>query len=587
MEQAAKSLLKRISDKVSNLTDKKISQIAHAPNHNEWRAYIWQTKPHWEDIAWRVKEPNMKGEAEVHLGFYSAKPSEELSKAISEVEELAKGKVTHLIKNENGIRLVWIVNLMDENALEILFSNINVFLGNFITIALNTLIKNNNPELDQSESEGLVQEINSIDTALTNDDNMKISNLTNDQINWINANSSWDFEKADPIWKNTKSFAIQFMISKESSVFSYLSDELKKDFDVAKTAISFDASEVFRNIPESLKDDRELILVALQKDGTSISYLPDNLKFNRDLVLHAVRQTYKAIGELRFAPEELLKDSSFINELCIILKDHTVKSDWKDVLKFIPFEVLDQTNEEYRAYFENLTREGISRYKLEVASLTFDANNPDVYKTSLEEIYRKNLPVNGGHWLSSFDVEGSFYYNPEGKIASWGFNDSLYPILASDFIENTWKPAMENATLEQLVKMIPRTIYYSESAFMCDNQSAIWGYNKVIEYINQGDDISVAQLFELLNANHEFFVLEDELPDVIESLINKLKEKENDDIFVSLRDYSGYDFINKLFEEDEKNAFVEWIDIKLSTVTDESIVSSLESLKEEMNAWEY
>jgi hypothetical protein len=587
MEQNAKKLLKLISDKVSTLTDKKISQIAHAPNYNEWRAYIWQTKPHWEDIAWRVKEPNLKGHAEVHLGFYSAKPSEELSKAISEVEELAKGRVTHLIKNENGIRLVWIVNLMDENALEILFSNIIVFLDNFITIALNTLIKNNNPELDQSESEGLVLDINSKDTSLTNDDNMKISNLTNDQINWINANSSWDFEKADPIWKNTKSFAIQFMISKESSVFSFLSDELKKDFDVAKTAISFDVSEVFRNIPESLKDDRELILIALQKDGTSISYLSDNLKFNRDLVLHAVRQTYKAIGELRFAREELLKDSSFINELCIILKDHTVKSDWKDVLKFIPFEVLDQTNEEFRAYFENLTREGISRYKLEIASLTFDENNPDIYKTSLEEIYRKNLPLNGGHWLSSFDVEGSFYYNPEGKIASWGFDDSLYPILASDFIENTWKPAMENATLEQLVKMIPRTIYFSESAFMCDNQSAIWGYNKVIEYINQGDDISVAQLFELLNANHEFFVLEDELPDVIESLINKLKEKENDDIFVSLRDYSGYDFINKLFEEDEKNAFVEWIDLKLSTVTDESIVSSLESLKEEMNAWEY
>jgi len=151
MEQNAKQILKRISEKVSTLTDKKISQIAHAPNHNEWRAYIWQTKPHWEDIAWRVKEPNMKGEAEVHLGFYSAKPSEELSKAISEAEELAKGKVTHLIKNENGIRLVWIVNLIDENALENLFYNINISLDKFIAIALNTLIKNNNAELDEND----------------------------------------------------------------------------------------------------------------------------------------------------------------------------------------------------------------------------------------------------------------------------------------------------------------------------------------------------------------------------------------------------------------------------------------------------
>ena len=151
MDKNAKKLLNLISEKVSTLTDKKISQVAHAPKYNEWRAYIWQSKPHWEDIAWRVKEPNVKGEAEVHLGFYSAKPSEELSKAISLAEELSKGKVTHLIKNENGIRLVWIVNLIDENALEILFSNINVFVDNFITIALNTLIKNNIPDIGKKK----------------------------------------------------------------------------------------------------------------------------------------------------------------------------------------------------------------------------------------------------------------------------------------------------------------------------------------------------------------------------------------------------------------------------------------------------
>ena len=587
MDKNAKKLLNLISEKVSTLTDKKISQVAHAPKYNEWRAYIWQSKPHWEDIAWRVKEPNVKGEAEVHLGFYSAKPSEELSKAISLAEELSKGKVTHLIKNENGIRLVWIVNLIDENALEILFSNINVFVDNFITIALNTLIKNNIPELNQSEPAEVEPEINSLDTALINDSNVEISDLTKEQVNWINANSSWDFEKADSLWKNTKSFAIQFMKSKERSVFSNLSDELKKDVVVAKTAIAFDASDVLRNIPESLKDDRELILIALNKDGTSIRYLPDNLKFNRDLVLHALRQSFKAINELKFAPDELLNDSSFINELCIILKDHTVKSDWKDVLNCIPFEVLDQTNQDFRAYFENLTREGISAYKMEVASLTFDANNPDVYKNSLEEIYKKNLPENGRHWLSSFDAEGSFYYNSEGKIASWGFDDLLYPILASYFIENTWKPAIENATLEQLIKMIPCTIFRSKSAFMCDNQLAIFGYNKVIEFINQGDDIRVDQLFELLNAYEEFFVLEDEAPEVFEYLNNILKNKEKNEIINNIRIYDGAYFLTQLFNEADKNDLVQWIDLKLTTETDTSIISDLESQKEVMNSWEY
>ena len=61
MEQTSKQLLKKISEKVATLTDKKISQIAHAPKESEWRTYISQSEPHWEDIAWRVKEPNSNG----------------------------------------------------------------------------------------------------------------------------------------------------------------------------------------------------------------------------------------------------------------------------------------------------------------------------------------------------------------------------------------------------------------------------------------------------------------------------------------------------------------------------------------------
>lgn len=141
MEQNAKQLLKRISEKAGTLTDKKISQLSHAPKENEWRAYICQTKPHWEDIAWRVKEPNTRGEAEFHLGFYSAKPTVELAQAIARAEELAKGKVSHVIKNENGIRWVWKVNLNDENSLVKLFEDISNLMSSFLEIAFGVVIK--------------------------------------------------------------------------------------------------------------------------------------------------------------------------------------------------------------------------------------------------------------------------------------------------------------------------------------------------------------------------------------------------------------------------------------------------------------
>lgn len=139
MEQNAKQLLSRISEKIGTLTDKEISRVSHAPNENEWRAYISQKEPYWQDIAWRVKEPNAKGEAEVHLGFYSAKPSEALNNAIEKSEALAKGKVNHVVKNENGIRLVWKANLNDSVSLDTLYLTMAGLINDFLAAAFEGL----------------------------------------------------------------------------------------------------------------------------------------------------------------------------------------------------------------------------------------------------------------------------------------------------------------------------------------------------------------------------------------------------------------------------------------------------------------
>lgn len=140
MNQNAKQFLTRISEKVSTLTDKPISQVAHAPKENEWRAYIWQRTP-WEDIAWRVKEPNANGDAEVHLGFYSSKPGEGFSEGLDNAEQLAKGKVSHIVKNENGIRFVLKVNLNDTKSLKKVEGTILELLPEFIPLALSCVVK--------------------------------------------------------------------------------------------------------------------------------------------------------------------------------------------------------------------------------------------------------------------------------------------------------------------------------------------------------------------------------------------------------------------------------------------------------------
>jgi len=153
MEQNAKKLLKTISEKVTTLTDKKISHVAYAPKYNEWRAYISQTKPFWEDITWRVKEPNIKGIAEFHLGFYSAKPDSRFKEIIDDVELLGKGKVNHFIKKDNGIRLVWSVNLNDSIQILELQNNVLEILTPFLDKVLKYVCTNDSEDIEFKSNE--------------------------------------------------------------------------------------------------------------------------------------------------------------------------------------------------------------------------------------------------------------------------------------------------------------------------------------------------------------------------------------------------------------------------------------------------
>jgi hypothetical protein len=170
IEHNAKQLLKRISEKIGELTDKEISRVSYAPNYNEWRAYISQHDPYWEDITWRVKEPNAKGEAEVHLGFYSAQPSEALSGAIEKAEALAKGKVDHVVKNKNGIRLVWQENLNDIVALDKLYLNLEGLLNDFLAIAFDVLKFYNQAIQIDNNGEDIQSKSMKIEEALPKDD---------------------------------------------------------------------------------------------------------------------------------------------------------------------------------------------------------------------------------------------------------------------------------------------------------------------------------------------------------------------------------------------------------------------------------
>ena len=140
MEQAI-NLIDQLSQKIATLTTKKIPKISFSKKDNEWRTFISQSKPHWEDISWRIKVPNESGESEVHLGFYSAKTSDLLNSAIIDVTNEFQSKTDNIIKNENGIRLVWNVNVNDPASIDKVVTAINDISTNFLMHAQKVLFE--------------------------------------------------------------------------------------------------------------------------------------------------------------------------------------------------------------------------------------------------------------------------------------------------------------------------------------------------------------------------------------------------------------------------------------------------------------
>jgi hypothetical protein len=527
MEQNAKQLLKRISEKVETLTDNKISQVAHAPIENEWRAYIWQKAP-WKDIAWRVKEPNIRGEAEVHLGFYSSKPDEDLSTGIDKTEMLAKGKVSHLIKNENGIRLVWKVNFNELTEIETVERTIMELLPEFIPLALSYLIKSSQRSSVDPEKNNLEE----VDISLTNSlgqSKFILGTLSEDQLSFLEKNKGY----------------IKYSINEIS--------------------------------PEWL-DNKDFIYAAInQNDYGILGSAHENLRKDKDLALFAVRTNSLALRELH---ESLLADLEFVKELCGIL-------DWKEVINNISYEIIEDSSDAYRAFFEQKCKEGINAYRNELNNLSFNKKEPVEYKDAVRNIFEKYIP-NQRHHLSAFTGEGKFYYDENGKISGWGSDDLLYPVLAYEFMDNIWRPAMHQADLETLVKMIPATIHEGKNTFIPDQELANWGYHKVIEYLDEGESLSLNQLFELLNACEEFFNLPYDLPEVHQRLVDEVFNYSDDEVLSMIDYYEGYYFLSSIFNEDKNHEYIELLKNKISDTENDDQKQKFEYLLGVMeNGWEW
>lgn len=348
MEKIAKEILRRISEKIGVLTTKQISRVAYSSKYNEWHAYISQSKPHWEDISWRVKEPNEIGNTEIHVGFYSAQPSPIIEQIIQKTEILGKGKVDNITKNHNGIRLIWNCNLNSESDTATKLNSIIELLPDFweiidLVLCQNDVLKVHSETSDQS-NEGLV------------------SDLLPEQLEFIRENWWYQREEVPESWFNSSIFILEMIKKDREDWLSLASKEIRSNKKIIKEIIEFQPKAIeyadvsllndleivklsisklpdtLRYFDEQVKSDYDIVLEAVSKDGSTLQYASVNLKNNFEIVSLAVNNYGYAIN---YASDEMKKNRTIVldavskdgNALKVV--DEHLKSDVEIVKKAI------------------------------------------------------------------------------------------------------------------------------------------------------------------------------------------------------------------------------------------------------------
>lgn len=120
-----------------------------------------------------------------------------------------------------------------------------------------------------------------------------------------------DFLKKEMEWKNDKD-VVMAAIQCNGQSLQYVSDELRNDKEVVLQAIFHPNPNILKYVSNELKDDKEVVMIGV-KNGAALQYASNRLKDDKEVVLKAVKTNGNA---LKYASSRL-KDDEEIAECAI------------------------------------------------------------------------------------------------------------------------------------------------------------------------------------------------------------------------------------------------------------------------------
>lgn len=117
----------------------------------------------------------------------------------------------------------------------------------------------------------------------------------------------WRLMHFEEKYKNDKKIVI-VAVQKDGNVLEFAGDKLKADKEVVLEAVRNNGCAL-KYASEILKDDKDVVLEAVRKSACSFMYASDGLKDDKEVVLEAVRR-YR--WNLMYASERLKEDDELI-----------------------------------------------------------------------------------------------------------------------------------------------------------------------------------------------------------------------------------------------------------------------------------
>ncbi len=319
------------------------------------------------------------------------------------LKNFQKEKSVIIIKNENGIRLVWQVNLNSQQNIDILLDKIFSMLSIFMDTALAAVCLNTN---NQNEI---------IDSTDYNSSDFNNNSLSKEQLEFLETSSWWNKEDLPLDWAKSRAFILE-AVKKDGRWIELANEDVKNEMEIVSIAIA-ESGSALEYVSAEMKNNKEVVLIAVSKDGNALEYASDSLKSNKEVIIKAVSQSFNSLG---YANGNVLDNLEFVIELFTLIN----KDNYKDLFfKLSPsMRIEKNVLELISAVYRNANNWNDAKYSqtfLDYLSY-FDSQDPYENEDNLIDfIDEYEIPLSSNHFESLIDGNEILIFEIDNSNYAW------------------------------------------------------------------------------------------------------------------------------------------------------------------------